>query len=685
MLAVCVLLALGGALAVPLSASATTFAVTDSTDDPATTVGSLRSAVAQAASGDTIVFAPAVTSIVLGATVVLSSGVTIDGTDHLTLSPGAGMTDALLTIAPTAPDQDFTIEFLELTGAVAADSRGLLVTAGPDLARNVTVSQASLTGFRDDAGSAIDVQQIAGRFTVDTSRIESNLATGGGGAAIADSSPTGTAVVISNTTIAANITASGTASDGAVSIGGNATAAISFTGDTIANNVVGAAGSSVLGAGVSLGADGNPIGAVTISGSTFSGNGTVSSPGLVAPFGGGGLYIGHASSVTIGTSIFRGNEAQQAGGGVLLDTITGDVTLDTVTLDGNVVTGGPGGPSGGGLFAGGVTGSVTATGLLVENNTADDSGGGLVLVSIGGGFAIGTSTFTANTGVTGSGLFAPDVTADSTVTASTFSGNVSTGGGGAGIFVLEVDPGASFVVQSSTFTGNSFAPGPACGCGPTGLSLYVPVVLGEVGVAESTFDETASASPANAIQIDNLTGSGTFGLANSTVVGGLGLDLGDLDSTGIARVSHSIVQVPSGTDAITVDGVGAAQALDVRWSLLSSGLGANQTDTVGNQLNTDAQLAALANNGGPTRTMLPLTGSPAIDSGDPAFSDPVTVDQRGLTRIVRIIDIGAVEVQTTAPARLPATGAPIGGGLAAAVLLLVLGAGALLLRRRRLS
>lgn len=53
------------------------------------------------------------------------------------------------------------------------------------------------------------------------------------------------------------------------------------------------------------------------------------------------------------------------------------------------------------------------------------------------------------------------------------------------------------------------------------------------------------------------------------------------------------------------------------------------------------------------------------------------MDQRGLTRIVRVIDIGATEVQATVPARLPATGLPIGDGLAAALLLLMLGAGLL--------
>src|SRR5262249_26301025 len=70
-------------------------------------------------------------------------------------------------------------------------------------------------------------------------------------------------------------------------------------------------------------------------------------------------------------------------------------------------------------------------------------------------------------------------------------------------------------------------------------------------------------------------------------------------------------------------------------------------------------LGALANNGGPTQTHLPLAGSPAIDAGDPAAVAGVGTrpgyDQRGdpYTRVWdgdgaggTRIDIGAVEVQS---------------------------------------
>jgi hypothetical protein len=54
-------------------------------------------------------------------------------------------------------------------------------------------------------------------------------------------------------------------------------------------------------------------------------------------------------------------------------------------------------------------------------------------------------------------------------------------------------------------------------------------------------------------------------------------------------------------------------------------------------------LGPLADNGGPTPTMLPLPGSPAIDAGDSKFA--TVTDQRGQPRIAGAsVDLGAVEL-----------------------------------------
>src|SRR5205823_3549799 len=69
--------------------------------------------------------------------------------------------------------------------------------------------------------------------------------------------------------------------------------------------------------------------------------------------------------------------------------------------------------------------------------------------------------------------------------------------------------------------------------------------------------------------------------------------------------------------------------------------------------NVGPLLDALKDNGGPTKTMALLPGSPAIDAGD--NKDTPEFDQRGpgFPRIVNdIIDIGAFEVQAPSVSKL---------------------------------
>src|SRR5437763_12392378 len=101
---------------------------------------------------------------------------------------------------------------------------------------------------------------------------------------------------------------------------------------------------------------------------------------------------------------------------------------------------------------------------------------------------------------------------------------------------------------------------------------------------------------------------------------------------------------------------------------LCSDDGSGFLTATGDQINTDPMLGPLQDNGGPTFTHTLLSGSPAIDSGDPnfdpyAFSPPLLYDQRGdgFARVVNDhIDIGAFEVQPApAPTATPtATATP---------------------------
>jgi hypothetical protein len=60
----------------------------------------------------------------------------------------------------------------------------------------------------------------------------------------------------------------------------------------------------------------------------------------------------------------------------------------------------------------------------------------------------------------------------------------------------------------------------------------------------------------------------------------------------------------------------------------------------------DPRLGTLADNGGPTKTIALLPGSPAIDAGDNSAAGLPSTDQRGLARIIGPgVDIGAFELQ----------------------------------------
>src|SRR5262249_2844474 len=102
----------------------------------------------------------------------------------------------------------------------------------------------------------------------------------------------------------------------------------------------------------------------------------------------------------------------------------------------------------------------------------------------------------------------------------------------------------------------------------------------------------------------------------------------------------------------------------VSYSLIGDGTGSNILDgTNGNKVGTtaspiDPEVGPLQNNGGPTKTMALLAGSPAIDAGTNTGLSVIT-DQRGFDRVPDgPTDMGAFEYQ---PIHRVAVGAGYGG------------------------
>src|SRR5205814_10185872 len=137
---------------------------------------------------------------------------------------------------------------------------------------------------------------------------------------------------------------------------------------------------------------------------------------------------------------------------------------------------------------------------------------------------------------------------------------------------------------------------------------------------------------------------------------GAGVNVQGGDSNVTAQAKNTIIAGNFSTNNTDVAGAFTSHG----HNLIGDGSGSsgfNSTvDQVGDAANPiDPQLGPLQNNGGPTRTLAPMPGSPVIDAGDNIGA--AASDQRGRARIlagkgtgIATIDIGAVEY------KLPRTG-----------------------------
>jgi hypothetical protein len=192
----------------------------------------------------------------------------------------------------------------------------------------------------------------------------------------------------------------------------------------------------------------------------------------------------------------------------------------------------------------------------------------------------------------------------------------------------------------------------------------------------ATLDISGSTVSGNTAGVLGLGGGirtrGPSTIVNSTISGNTASDGG-----GISNIDPGSVQVVSSTifantgSGILVSGTTSLsntiiEDCNVSAGFASLGYNIDSTNTcglngIGDLVNTDPQLAALAANGGGTQTHAPLPGSPAVDSGNPAApgsggtSCPVK-DQRKLNRagdgngdLTARCDMGAVEACPAAP------------------------------------
>ena len=355
--------------------------------------------------------------------------------------------------------------------------------------------------------------------------------------------------------------------------------------------------------------------------------------------------------------IVNGNDASR------VMNVSGSLTLDNVTITGGHASGGVGA---GGVF---VNGNATLTNSTISNNTATNLGavggmfvnGGLTLTgstisgntataasSQGGAFANGNvsltdSTISGNTGAIDGGLFANGTVS---LIGSTVSANTGTAaGGGAGAIHANgaltavrstisgntaVDHGATVTNGSVTLTNSTVSGNTATGVAGSGGGMQV---AGNVTLVYATVDANHAAVGANIDASSTLT---SFG---SVVAEGQG---GGANCVVGSTTSHGYNSTDDASGAVSCHFSAA-------------------TDLVG--ASNDPMLAGIANNGGPTRTRLPLPGSPLVGAIPSASCEAdgasgITIDQRGLPRPAEgSCDIGAVEVQAAPPTTTTTTSA----------------------------
>jgi hypothetical protein len=339
---------------------------------------------------------------------------------------------------------------------------------------------------------------------------------------------------------------------------------------------------------------------------------------------------GPAAGVTL-----QGQNANQLinvnGAGVL------NVTLDHLTL-----TGGRTGTTSGAAI-GSADENLTITNCVITGNTTVGStarSGAGVAIGTDGSLTVRNSTISGNSarGRGGAIYFANGGTL--LVDSSTVSGNTAGSlRGGGGIFFQGSAAAGGFTVRNSTIAGNSASSG-----GGIALRYFTGNALIQDTTVSGNTAGFSGGSPYYAggggIAKFYLTTSGTITLQNSIVAG---------NSSSAANFDPDIAtNTPNGTIADhSLIGV-----VDQFVQLAPSSAN-NQSGTDAAPL--DPKLGPLANNGGPTQTMLPQPSSPAINHGTAVAG--VTTDQRGAARSVgQAPDIGSVE---TADTGLVATGGAI--------------------------
>jgi hypothetical protein len=311
---------------------------------------------------------------------------------------------------------------------------------------------------------------------------------------------------------------------------------------------------------------------------------------------GGAIDNGGGGTLSVSACRFSDNRAVDGGAIDNGDRGGGVLTVSASTFSGNTATG-DGGAIDNGDRGGGV---LTVSASTFSGNTAGRDGGAIANADRGsGGLTVSASKFSGNKATDGGAVDNGDSGSGGlTVSASTFSANTAASDGGA---IDNGDRGSGTLsVLISTFSRNTASDGGAINnAGNQGK--------GSLSVSASTFSGNRASHDGGAIDNGD-NGSGSLSLWASTLSGnvanhdGGAIDNGDNGGTSVTSVAADIFNGSCDRPAGT-------------WNDGGHNVGSNQTCLnagTGDVGQGAAQLGPLADNGGPTKTIMALQGNPAV-------------------------------------------------------------------------
>ncbi len=238
---------------------------------------------------------------------------------------------------------------------------------------------------------------------------------------------------------------------------------------------------------------------------------------------------------------------------------------------------------------------------------------------------------------------------------SDISTNHASGDGG-GLFAYVVS-GAHIKITNSTFAGNTtFSSGGAIAIQNTGTT--------NIDIENTTISGNSSDRYGGGIYHDDSTAFAALNIKSTTIINNsahfTGGGIRHMGSNASINIENSVIALntsrSSNSGRVNLDGVfnsadfswlGDNNAYDDEGGLLADTPADITNAPTGSVIGGDEStlnLGDLADNGGPTKTHLPAAGSPLLEAGNPTTANLPATDQRGSTREVGTLDIGAVEV-----------------------------------------